>query len=115
MLRPIIEQATPDGQGTSYGGSGNPPAPSRPAYSTSEEHFPPKEYIVINTPMDVDKVMGKLMEFNQRNNFKITDEQLTTLRLLHEHGIRVDDEVYMRSRVYYLYHFKKNLCISDTR
>jgi hypothetical protein len=92
LLRPILEQATPDGQGTAFGG---PVQGSNTA--SSSEHFPPKEFSVISTPMDIDKVMTKLLEFNDKNSskFAITDDHLTRLRLLNEPGVKLDREVSM--------------------
>ena len=49
----------------------------------------------IGVPIDLDKVMNKLLEFNLKNEdkFKISDDHLTTLRLLNEEGIKLDAEV----------------------
>ena len=99
MLKPIIEQATPDGQGTSFGNSNGFPSSSSGGASArpSEKffHYPPKEYSVINPSIDIDKVMSKLMDFNEKNasKFAIKDDHLTTLRLLNEEGVKVEEEV----------------------
>ena len=49
----------------------------------------------IGVPIDLDKVMNKLLEFNLKNEdkFKISDDHLTTLRLLNEEGVKLDAEV----------------------
>ena len=103
ILRPIIEQATPDGQGTSFASS--PSMERNGTESTSNasnsgnvnrsQHFPPKEYCVINVPVDVDKVMGKILSFNEKYEAtnRLNDEQLTKLRLLTEPGLKLDDAV----------------------
>jgi len=103
ILRPIIEQATPDGQGTSFASS--PSMERNGTESTSNasnsgnvnrsQHFPPKEYCVINVPVDVDKVMGKILSFNEKYEAtnRLNDEQLTKLRLLTEPGLKLDDAI----------------------
>ena len=98
MLRPIIEGAVPDGQGTSFGDPENSSMPNGSVSagpSKPSSHFPPKEYLNIKTPIDIEKVMGRLLEFNAKNaNLHcITDENLTTLRLLNEDGVKIDEEV----------------------
>jgi len=99
MLRPILEQATPDGQGTSFSPSTNNSAGPTPTTATSSisgsTHFPPKEYCVINPSIDLDKVMTKLMEFNEKNSTKlcISGDQLTRIRLLNEQGVKIDEEI----------------------
>lgn len=94
LLKPIIEQATPDGQGTTFGADATASANSRNDFSSaSSSHFPPKEYSVIDAPINVDKVMEKLMELNEKNGdkFKLNDDQLTSLRLLTEQGVKLED------------------------
>ena len=99
MLRPILEGAVPDGQGTSFGDPENSSMPngsvSAAGASRPSSHFPPKEYLNIKTPIDIEKVMSRLLEFNAKNaNLHcITDENLTTLRLLSEDGVKIDEEV----------------------
>ena len=63
-------------------------------------HFPPKEYCVINVPVDVDKVMGKTLSFNEKYGAtnRLNDDQLTKLRLLTEPGYKLGDDV----RVFFL-------------
>lgn len=90
MLRPIIEQATPDGQGTSFGTSGGDT--TAPAAKQESDNFPPKQYSVINPSFDIDKVMAKLIDFNAKNDFKLTDDQLTWLRLLDEPDVKIDEK-----------------------
>ena len=85
MLRPIIEQATPDGQGQSFAAGDS----SQPSSSVSPKHFPPAEFSIINPSFDLDKVMSKLIEFNSKHG-GISDEELTHLRLLNEQGVRVE-------------------------
>ena len=94
MLRPILEQATPDGQGTSF--TSNASASSSANASTTPNvqvpsHFPPKEYSIINPSIDLDKVMAKLMDFNEKNQdkFNISGDDLTQIRLLNENGVKI--------------------------
>ena len=103
ILKPIIEQATPDGQGTSF--TSSPSMERNGTESTSNasnsgngnlsHHFPPKEYCVINVPVDVDKVMGKTLSFNEKYGAtnRLNDDQLTKLRLLTEPGYKLGDDV----------------------
>ena len=102
MLKPILEQATPDGQGTAFGPpSATPGAAATSAAAASAStppkslHIPPSEFSVINTPLDIDKVMDKVLQFNQTSGhkFQITDDHLTRLRLLNEPGVKLDHEV----------------------
>ena len=99
MLRPILEQATPDGQGTSFSQNSSPPASSNSASNAPDpstpRHFPPKEYSVINPSIDLDKVMAKLMDFNEKNRdkFNISGDYLTQIRLLNETGVKIDDAI----------------------
>ena len=50
---------------------------------------------MINVPVDVDKVMGKILSFNEKYEAtnRLNDEQLTKLRLLTEPGLKLDDAV----------------------
>lgn len=98
MLRPILEQATPDGQGTSF--TSNASASSSANASTTRNvqvpsHFPPKEYSIINPSIDLDKVMAKLMDFNEKNQdkFNISGDNLTQIRLLNENGVKIDNDI----------------------
>jgi len=99
MLRPILEQATPDGQGTSFSQNSSPPASSNSASNAPNpsipRHFPPKEYSVINPSIDLDKVMAKLMDFNEKNSekFNISGDYLTQIRLLNETGVKIDNAI----------------------
>lgn len=99
MLRPILEQATPDGQGTSFSQNSSPPTSSNSASNAPNpsipRHFPPKEYSVINPSIDLDKVMAKLMDFNEKNSekFNISGDYLTQIRLLNETGVKIDDAI----------------------
>lgn len=99
MLRPILEQATPDGQGTSFSQNSSPPTSSNSASNAPNpsipRHFPPKEYSVINPSIDLDKVMAKLMDFNEKNRdkFNISGDYLTQIRLLNETGVKIDDAI----------------------
>ena len=99
MLRPILEQATPDGQGTSFSQNSSPPASSNSASNAPNpsipRHFPPKEYSVINPSIDLDKVMAKLMDFNEKNRekFNISGDYLTQIRLLNETGVKIDNAI----------------------
>jgi len=114
MLRPIIEGAVPDGQGTSFGGPENSSMPngsvSAAGPSKSSSHFPPKEYLNIKTPIDIEKVMGRLLEFNAKNaNLHcITDENLTMLRLLSEDGVKINEEILDRILTPILIHWPKD-------
>jgi len=99
MLRPILEQATPDGQGTSFSQNSSPPTSSNSASNAPNpsipRHFPPKEYSVINPSIDLDKVMAKLMDFNEKNKekFNISGDYLTQIRLLNETGVKIDNAI----------------------
>jgi len=99
MLRPILEQATPDGQGTSFSQNSSPPSSSNSASNAPNpsipRHFPPKEYSVINPSIDLDKVMAKLMDFNEKNSekFNISGDYLTQIRLLNETGVKIDNAI----------------------
>jgi len=99
MLRPILEQATPDGQGTSFSQNSSPPTSSNSASNAPNpsipRHFPPKEYSVINPSIDLDKVMAKLMDFNEKNRekFNISGDYLTQIRLLNETGVKIDNAI----------------------
>jgi len=99
MLRPILEQATPDGQGTSFSQNSSPPTSSNSASNAPNpsipRHFPPKEYSVINPSIDLDKVMAKLMDFNEKNSekFNISGDYLTQIRLLNETGVKIDNAI----------------------
>lgn len=95
MLRPIMEQATPGGQGTPFGDSSSPSMAMPSNTPKTEEFFPPKEYCVIKPSFDIDKVINKLIEFNQCNqtSFAISDDDMTKLRLLDENGVKVDDGI----------------------
>jgi len=99
MLRPILEQATPDGQGTSFSQNSSPPTSSNSASNAPNpsipRHFPPKEYSVINPSIDLDKVMAKLMDFNEKNSekFNISGDYLTQIRLLNETGVKIDNTI----------------------
>ena len=87
VLRPIIEQATPAGQGTAY--SDAPAVVS----SCSSQHFPPEQYSLIKVPIDVDKVMGKIIEMNEKPTFRLSDDHLTKIRLLAEQDIKLDEGI----------------------
>ena len=99
MLRPILEQATPDGQGTSFSQNSSPHTSSNSASNAPNpsipRHFPPKEYSVINPSIDLDKVMAKLMDFNEKNRekFNISGDYLTQIRLLNETGVKIDNAI----------------------
>lgn len=99
MLRPILEQATPDGQGTSFSQNSSPPTSSNSASNAPNpsipRHFPPKEYSVINPSIDLEKVMAKLMDFNEKNSekFNISGDYLTQIRLLNETGVKIDNAI----------------------
>jgi len=58
-------------------------------------HFPPKEYSIINPSIDLDKVMAKLMDFNEKNQgkFNISGDNLTQIRLLNENGVKIDNAI----------------------
>ena len=101
MLRPILEQATPDGQGTTFS-SNTSSTTSSSSTSTSttpnvrvSSHFPPKEYSIINPSIDLDKVMAKLMDFNEKNReqFNISGDDLTQVRLLNENDVKIDNTI----------------------
>ena len=51
--------------------------------------------MAINVPINCDKVIAKLVEFNLKNGDRhwISNEKIETLRLLVEHGVKVTDEV----------------------
>ena len=88
--------AVPDGQGTSFNDPTSVPVGTNcPSSSSASIHYPPKDFMNIGVPIDLDKVMNKLLEFNLKNEdkFKISDDHLTTLRLLNEEGIKLDAEV----------------------
>lgn len=91
ILRPIIEQATPDGQGTAFTSSVNSNQSSGDT-SAESKHFLPSEYSVINVPLDVEKVMSKIIEFNEIATYRLNDEQLSTIRLLAEQDFKIDQD-----------------------
>jgi len=101
MLRPILEQATPDGQGTTFSSntSSTSTGSSTNASTTPNmripSHFPPKEYSIINPSIDLDKVMAKLMDFNEKNReqFNISGDDLTQVRLLNENDVKIDNTI----------------------
>ena len=94
LLRPIMEQATPDGQGTPFGDGTTPPTTTGANDSTdSSQHFPPKEYSLIKVPIDVDKVMSKIISFNDKSSFRLDEDQLTKIRLLTEQDVKVSEEI----------------------
>ena len=53
------------------------------------------EYMAINVPINCDKVIAKLVEFNLKNGDRhwISNENFETLRLLVEHGVKISNEV----------------------
>ena len=87
MLRPIIEGAVPNGQGTAFndqsGVMGTNSSNGIDATSQTFAHFPPKEFIrIAKAGMDLEKVMTKIIEYNviHEDKFKLSDDQLTSLR-----------------------------------
>lgn len=87
MLRPIIEGAVPDGQGTAFNDQSGMMATNNSngtnANSQTFAHFPPKEYIrIAKAGMDLEKVMTKIIEYNVKHEdkYKLSDDQLTSLR-----------------------------------
>ena len=60
------------------------------------EHFPAKEYLTINVPVKIEKLMPKFVEFNIKNGDQhwITNDNFEKLRLLFDYGVKLDEEVF---------------------
>ena len=65
------------------------------------EHFPAKEYLTINVPIKIEKLMPKFLEFNNKNGDQhwITNDNFEKLRLLFDNGVKLDDEVCVTLKV----------------